>query len=405
MPASAPADLLVVGAGPAGSAVAIRAARAGLRVRVLDRARFPREKACSEYMSPETLRQLDQLGVLQTLDAAGGHPLAGTTVVGPDGARLTGRFARAGWAPFRPTGLSLPRRILDMTLVDAARAAGAEVHEGLAVEDLLYDRGAVAGVVARDGAGAPETFRARLVVGADGLRSIVARRLGVRHRGHPSRIAFVAHVAGVTGLGDCAEMHVGREGYVGLNPLGGGVTNVSLVVPRRLARAARGDANQFFSDQLGTFPGVRGRVSAFGLVRDVLVTGPFASRARRVTADGALLIGDAADFFDPFTGEGICTALRTGAMAAEAAIGALAHPGIARRRHLAGYVAARRNAFAGKWAVERLIGYGMFLPRLFDRAVGRLDRRGWADTFIGVTGDFVPAREVLNPRVLAGMLW
>lgn len=405
MPASAPADLLIVGAGPAGSAAAIRAARAGLRVQVLDRARFPREKACSEYMSPETLRQLDQLGVLERLDAAGGHPLAGTTVVGPGGARLTGRFARAGWSPFRSTGLSLPRRILDMTLVDAARAAGAEVREGLAVEDLLYDNGAVGGVVARDGAGVPETYRARLVVGADGLRSVVARRLGVLHRGHPSRIAFVAHVAGVTGLGDCAEMHVGSEGYVGLNPLGGGVSNVALVVPRRLARAARGDANQFFFDRLETFPGVRGRVSPGRLMREVLVTGPFASRARRVTADGALLVGDAADFFDPFTGEGICTALRTGAMAADVALGALAQPGIVRRRHLAGYVTARRSAFAGKWAVERLIGYGMFLPRLFDRAVSRLDRRGWADTFIGVTGDFVPAREVLNPRFLAGMLW
>jgi geranylgeranyl reductase family protein len=405
MPASAPVDLLIVGAGPAGSAAAIRAARAGLRVQVLDRARFPREKACSEYMSPETLRHLDQLGVLKTLDAAGGHPLAGTTVIGPGGSRLTGRFARAGWSPFRPTGLSLPRRILDLTLVDAARAAGAEIREGLAVEDLLYDNGAVAGVVARDAAGVPETVRARLVVGADGLRSVVARRLGVLHRGHPSRMAFVAHVAGVSGLGDCAEMHVGRDGYLGLNPLGGGVTNVALVVPRHVARAARGDASQFFFERLETFPGVSGRVSARDLVREVLVTGPFASRARRVTADGALLVGDAADFFDPFTGEGICTALRTGAMAAEAAIGALQRPGVVRRGHLAGYVAARRKAFAGKWAVERLIGYGMFLPRLFDRAVGRLDRRGWADTFIGVTGDFVPARQVLNPRFLAGMLW
>jgi hypothetical protein len=74
-------------------------------------------------------------------------------------------------------------------------------------------------------------------------------------------------------------------------------------------------------------------------------------------------------------------------------------------KRLAGYVAARRRAFAGKWAVERLIGWGMAAPVLFDRAIARLEARGWSHTLIGVTGDFVPAREVLNPRFLAGMLW
>ena len=78
------ADLLIVGGGPAGSSTAIRAARAGLRVTLVDRARFPRDKACSEYMSPETLRQLDLLGVLRALDGLGGTALAGqaSTVTG-----------------------------------------------------------------------------------------------------------------------------------------------------------------------------------------------------------------------------------------------------------------------------------------------------------------------------------
>jgi hypothetical protein len=75
-----------------------------------------------------------------------------------------------------------------------------------------------------------------------------------------------------------------------------------------------------------------------------------------------------------------------------------------RAARLAPYRAARRRAFAGKWVVERMIGYGMWFPRLFDRAVGRLERRGLAHTLIGVTGDFVPAREVLNPWFLARMV-
>lgn len=401
---SAP-DLLVIGAGPAGTSTAIHAARAGLRVTVVDRARFPRHKPCSEYMSPEAVRHLDSLGVLAQLDQAGGTPLAGTIVIGPRGSRLTGLFARAGTAPWRPTGLSLPRYLVDACLVDAARAAGATVLEGHAVEDLIASQGGVAGAVVRTPDGGHLPMHARLTVGADGLRSVVARRLGVRRHGHPRRIAFVAHVAGVPGLADCAEMHVGPMGYAGLNPLGGGLANVALVVPESEVAPARGRAEAYFLERLATFPGVRGRVRPDAIRRRVLVTGPFAAWSRRVTGDGVLLTGDAADFFDPFTGEGICTALRGGELAAAIAVEALARPGAVTARRLAGYVAARRRAFAGKWAVERLIGWGMAAPALFDRALGRLEARGWSHTLVGVTGDFIPAREVLNPRFLAGMLW
>jgi flavin-dependent dehydrogenase len=196
-------------------------------------------------------------------------------------------------------------------------------------------------------------------------------------------------------------MHVGRRGYVGLNPLGGGRTNVTLVVPAERARAARGRAEAFYLEGLREFPGVLWRIERSRIARQVMATGPFAAWSGRVAADGAALVGDAADFFDPFTGEGIYCALR-GAELLSAAVARLEGPVTARQ--LAGYRRARRGAFAGKWAVERLVGYAMEFPRLFDRAVGRLQRRGMAHTFIGVTGDFVPARAVLNPLFLARMV-
>jgi flavin-dependent dehydrogenase len=237
------------------------------------------------------------------------------------------------------------------------------------------------------------------------LRSLVARRIGARVHGRPRRVAFVAHLTGVRGMGESAELHVGARGYVGLNPVEEGRTNVALVVPAAVAAAARGRRTAFFAEMLDRFPGVRGRVHVDCIVRPVLATGPFDVRARRVTAGGALLVGDAADFFDPFTGEGICSALRGAELAADIAARALAHPGPVTSRQLAPYRAARRRAFAGKWAVERLIGYAMASPALFDRAVARLGRRpGMAHTLIGVTGDFVPAREVLNPIFLARMV-
>jgi len=397
-------EVLIAGAGPAGSATAAHLARLGHRVLLLDRAAFPREKACSEYLSPEAVRCLDQLGVVPDLEAAGAQPLLGTRVIGPGGSELTGRFAEGPVQPFRPAGLSIARRILDARLVEAATASGAELRERITVEELLYDRDAVAGVVTRDAAGRRELIRAPLVIGADGLRSVVARRLGRRRHGAPSRLAFVAHVADVPGLAGMAEMHVGAAGYVGLNRIGPDLANVALVLPRARAAAARGGVERFFFETLETFPGVRGRVRPDRLRREVMVTGPFAAWSGRVVANGALLVGDAAEFFDPFTGEGITSALRTARYAADAAHSALAAGGPVTALALASYRRRRRAAFLGKWAVERLVGYGMFLPALFDRALGRLERRGLGHTLVGVTADFVPARAVLNPWFLARMV-
>jgi flavin-dependent dehydrogenase len=403
-PEIARADVLVAGAGPAGSAVGRLLAQAGHSVVVVDRAAFPRDKACSEYMSPEAVRILDRLGVVGALEAAGAVPLAGTMVTAARGARLHGRFALAGHRPFRPTGLSVARRILDQSLVCAARQAGAVVLERTAVQTLLHDAEGIAGAVVRTADDSRGTIRARLTIGADGLRSLVGRRLGRRRHGVLRRVAFVAHLDGVVGTSDHAEMFVGPRGYLGLNPIGGDRTNVALVVPAGRARAARGRPREFFLDALGEFPGVRERVAGGRLAREVLATGPFAAWSGRVTADGAALVGDAADFFDPFTGEGIYSALRGAELLAEAALPALAEPGRVTAVSLASYRRSRRRAFGGKWAVERLIGYGMQFPLLFDRAVGRLGRRGLAHTLVGVTADFVPARAVLNPVFLARML-
>jgi flavin-dependent dehydrogenase len=407
-------DALIVGLGPAGSATAAHLARQGYHVLAVDRASFPRHKPCSEYLSPEAVRLLDRLGVAAAL-AREGAALEGTRVFGPGGSVLTGRFAAAPVHPFCDRGLSVARWTLDQRLVEAAREAGADIAERTVVEDLVLEQGGVVGAALRLPGGTSKEVRARLVIGADGLRSVVARRLGFRRTGRPARLAFVTHVAGVSGLDGYAEMHVGRDGYAGLNRIGGGpwngarsepIANVALVVPRRRASSeARGQVEEFFFSELERFPGLRGRIPRRGLLRPVQVTGPFAARSRRVVANGALLVGDAAEFFDPFTGDGILSALRGAELAAAAALLALGQPGPVTRARLAPYERARRAAFRGKWLIERMVGFGLLAPGLFDRAVGRLEHHGLAHTFIGVTGAFVPARRVLDPRFLARMVF
>src|SRR5712691_4585074 len=385
-------DVVVAGAGPAGSATALLLSRAGARVLLLDRARFPREKPCSEYLSPESTRVLERLGkdVLAAVAAASPARLTGMKVVAPSGTSVVGRFETFSFA--------LPRTRFDTILLNAAETRGVEVRQGVKVEELVYERGAVGGVVAQDtGHGRRETYRARVVGGADGLRSVVARRLGMVHTAGPRRIAFTAHVADVTGVHDLGEMHVGRPGYVGLGPIGDGVTTVALVVP--LAEARRGD--RFFAE-LDRFPAVAGRFDPRRLVRRVLATGPFARWSRRAVASGggALLVGDAADFFDPFTGQGIYSALRGAELAAAAILTTLATGA-----SLQPYARARRREFAGKWLLERMIGIAVGWPALIERVVGRLLRRPeLADLLVRATGNCIPARAALTPAVLAGLV-
>ncbi|HYK83240.1 MAG TPA: FAD-dependent oxidoreductase [Gemmatimonadales bacterium] len=397
-------DAVVVGAGPAGAATALLLARAGAAVLVLDRARFPRHKPCSEYLSPAATAILERLGegVLAAVEGASHAKVYGMKVVAPGGATMCGRFG--GRYSF-----TLPRSTLDTILVRAAERAGAVVREATTVDDLVWEGDAVAGVTARARDGARVTWRAQVVVGADGLRSVVARRLGFERASAPRRLAFTAHVADVAGIDGVGELHVSDRGYVGLGPVGGGVTTVALVVPLRAVRGRGRAFRHGFFAELERFPGLAGRFDPRRLVREVLTTGPFARWSRSPVAAGALLVGDAADFFDPFTGQGIYAALR-GAELAVATLGpALAcarGPRPLSRAALAPYVRARRRAFTGKWWLERLIGLGVGWPGLTDRVVNRLARRPeLADLLVGATGNIVPARRVFAPHVLARLLW
>lgn len=388
--------MVVVGAGPAGSATAALLAEGGVRVALLERSAFPRPKPCAEYLSPEASRILDRLGVGAELEAARPAHLAGMRIVSPDGTAFVGRFrGRHGYRAYRDVGLALPREILDHTLALAAVRRGARLTERALVEELVRENAAWR-LRVRVGP-ARVALRGRIVIGADGLNSRVARTLGVVRRGHRRRIALVTHGAGVAGMGDVGEMHVSRDGYLGLAPIGQGITNIAVVVDVG-RRAPAAPPAVWFREAVQAYPGVVERLRHATVVTPVRAAGPFARWTTRATGDGVLLVGDAADFYDPFTGEGIYAALRGAELAAAHAARAL-DAGRCGRSALAPYDAVRRREFGGKWVVERLVSWAVAHPGVFDRVARQLARRPeLADLLVGVTGDFVPAREVLAPR-------
>jgi flavin-dependent dehydrogenase len=399
------ADVLVVGGGPAGSSIAHALATRGIDVMVVDRARFPRPKPCAEYLSPQASRILARMGALDEVERSGAAALAGIRVYAPNGSVIAGDFvAKHGYHGFRDRGLSVRREILDDILLSRARDAGARVVEGAKVTDLLSEAsGRVCGVRMTVDDSSLEV-RARVVVGADGLGSVVARRLKLTRRFRwPRRIALVTHYRGVRDVGEHGEMHVAADGYVGIADVGGGLTTVAAVFPVARSREISPNRTEFLRRWLFDQRRLALRFASAERVTPVVATGPFASYARRAWAPGAALVGDAADFFDPFTGEGIYSALRGGELLADHVSQMLevSTPALG-DASLREYDRARRREFGGKWIVERVIGAVVASPRLINRAARRLAaRKDLADLLIGVTGNFVPPREVIR----LGYVW
>ena len=369
-------DVLVVGAGPAGSIAALVLARAGARVRIVDRAMFPRDKLCGDSVNPGTMALVARHGLAAGVESAG-LPMRGMLLTGPRG-------AVEGWYPSGLVGRSLVRRDLDQQLLEHAIAAGARFDAGVRVTaplvsgtgpDCRVTGVCVAGGTARE-------LRARVVIAADGRQSTLAFGLGLaRHPRAPRRWALGAYYAGVSGLGARGEMHVRRHGYLGIAPVPGGLANVCLVVPESRAHAAVRAAPVVLEAAVLADERLRERFRSAERVTPVTILGPLAVETSDAGLPGLLLAGDAAGFVDPMTGDGLRFAIRGGELAADAALEAL-RGGTLDRAHVA--LAARRRAeFGSKRAVNRalraLVGVpagvscaavaGRLLPSVFERLI------------------------------------
>jgi len=390
-------DVVVVGAGPAGAAMGIFLHQRGHDVVVLDEATFPRDKVCGEGISPEAWRLLDALGAAASVRALRPRPLRGMTLVAPDGTSFTGTYAAA-----REPGFALRREAFDAALLDRVRASGIELREKTRAAGLVPEQGRVGGVIVENELG-PQELRARVVVGADGRRSVVARRLGLLHE-HPRwrKFAVRGYWDGVDGLGDYGEMHVGGGGYCGIAPLSPSMANVTFVLDRRDLAAAAGDIDGFYRRTLGRWPRVEERVARARLLDPPRAIGPLALEARRLSAPGALLVGDAAGFYDPFTGEGVTLALRSAEIAAGVIDRALRDD---RTDDLSSYDRLRHQATRHKFRLNRLIQRIVAWPDLANLVGRRLAcRPDLADRLVGIAGDFIPARSAFDARFLWELL-
>jgi geranylgeranyl reductase family protein len=340
-------DVLIAGAGPAGSIAALILARAGLQVLIVDRDSFPRDKLCGDTLNPGALALLESLGLDPEWQQEA-MPLRGMLVTGP-GARVEARYR----APLE--GWAISRRVLDSWLLSRAIGAGATFEPGVTVRGAWvtdsHSRRVVRGLEARGRDRAPVRLPARITIAADGRRSATALSVGLlRHPAEPRRWAFGTYADGFPGLSDMGEMHVRAGRYIGIAPMTASRANICVVTGSPEGAASPRD---LICRALSAEPELRDRAAAARFDQPVHVIGPLAVDASAAGMPGLLLAGDAAGFVDPMTGDGLNLAMQGAVLAAEAALRVMAS---GEGTDAACWLASRRRAVLGpKLRFNRLL--------------------------------------------------
>lgn len=371
----ASADVIVVGAGPAGSTAATYLARAGLDVLVLEKAEFPREKVCGDGLTPRAVKQLIDLGI-DTREEVGWLHNKGLRVLGG------GLSVELPWpelTSFPPYGLVRPRHDFDRMLADHARAAGARIEERTAVSGAVTDErtGRVVGVTARRGPDRePVTYSAPLVVAADGVGARTALSRGIGNRDdRPLGVAVRRYYTSPRSRDDFLETHLelwdrsGPEdrllpGYGWVFGMGDGTANVGLGILDR-SNATGSNYRTMLRAWCESLPEEWGFTEE-NAVNDIGGAAlPMGFNRTPVYADGLLLVGDAGGMVNSFNGEGIAYAMQSASLAAQAVLQARARPeGPARERALAGYPAAVRAELASYYRLGNRFAHALRHPWL-----------------------------------------
>lgn len=308
-------DVIIIGAGPAGSTAAIKLAQSGHRVLMLEKSRFPREKLCGEFISPECLNIFDRLGVRQRMFQAGARIIRRFNLFAPDGRSL--EVPMEWMADGHSHAISLTRAMMDWILLERARELGVEVREGFHVSPRLARQGDLTVIEGNADGSTIEKFSALLVIDASGRNGVFSnqvQQLASRLKG--SRLfGCKVHLRGVEGLHELGELFFFRDGYGGLTEVEGDRVNLCFLTTEATLLEAKGDRQRLLDLTLRSNPASQRRLQHMEVDGEWLGTGPIIY-GRRKTIPGVLSIGDAAAFIDPFTGSGMLLAFTGGELAA-----------------------------------------------------------------------------------------
>ena len=315
-------DVVIVGAGPAGTTAALYAHRLGLKCILLDKAVFPRDKICGDALSGKCVRIMRDLDILDEVGQLEGSEINRITFGSPKNKEFDVHLKGTSNNDNITTGFVIPREIFDNYLFEKADEV-TETRQGFSVKDLIIENDHVVGVKGKTKNGNQEELRAPIVMGCDGYNSIVARKLGLYEMDmkHTS-VAIRCYYEGVKGLTDQIELHYVKEvnpGYLWLFPAGDGRANIGIGLSKSDAKKENRTLRQVLDEITQTDYFKDRFADAKRLERPVGWNLPLGSLHRKNHGNGYMLLGDAAGLIDPFTGEGIGNAMVSAKYAMEIA--------------------------------------------------------------------------------------
>lgn len=369
-------DTIVIGGGPAGATASTLLAREGYRVLLLEKSRFPRHKLCGEFITPECMPVFERLGVAERLFAAGAKSIRRMTLYAPDGRGLEVPMEWIADGHARAIGLTRSR--MDSILLDRARESGVEVREGFHVSPRIESGPAESIVEGKADGETVERFSARLVIDASGRNGAYHQLQGEDRsrwaRFEGSRLfGCKAHLRGVTGLDGHGELFFFRDGYGGLSEVEEDRVNLCFITTEATLLDARGDRQRLLDLTMRSNPRANERLKSAIIDGEWLGTGPLQFGRKRTRA-GALTIGDAGAFIDPFTGSGILLALTSGELAAEVIHQAISEGITNAEAIIHRYEARHRANFGLRYRISSMLRNLAFRPTARTALVSVLSR-------------------------------
>jgi flavin-dependent dehydrogenase len=355
--------ITIAGAGPGGSSLAIRLAKLGFEVTLLERERFPRPKLCGEFISPECLEHFDELGVLDEMLAAGGDQITETRFFESGGKSVS---VPSSWFGRGEFALSLSRAEMDHLLLERARQLGVSVYEATSITGVESDADRIVGLQSRTSDGEVRDFGGDLFVDATGRSRVIAKLAGRKLEAgaphvKPDLIGFKTHLETASLEKGLCEIYSFRGGYAGLSRVENDRFNLCFLIKAAAVRSVGSDADQIVRNVIRTNQRAAVTLRDVAQHHDWLAVSIDGFGARRPSpARNLFSVGDAASFIDPFTGSGMSMAFQSAAVLADS----IAAHADAPERISPAYLGVYRQTFASRHRICWVLRQTAFMPRV-----------------------------------------